>query len=119
MTEQRRKEQKRKEKNRLERSVKESTACGKPAFQREKVENSVGNRASRGIYIPDKRLLWTCPYYKWDDENGVRCEGGRLGLPTSEAEKDYIMTYCADHLGWKRCTVARAITRHYESLDAL
>ena len=65
MTEQRRKEQKRKEQS--ERKLKESPACGKLTFQQEKVENSVGNRASRGIYIPDKRLLWTCPYYKWDD----------------------------------------------------
>ena len=58
---------------------------------------------------------WTCPYYQIKDAHGLRCEGGRLALPSKGAEADYIRTYCADHLGWKRCTVARAITRFYET----
>ena len=41
-------------------------------------------------------------------------EGGRLKLPSGEAEREYIRTYCADHLGWRRCTISRAITRFYE-----
>ena len=46
-----------------------------------------------------------------------RTASGRLKLPTGETERDYVRTYCADHLGWRRCTVARAITRFYEAQD--
>ena len=62
---------------------------------------------------------WTCPYYQIRDAFGVRCEGARLRLPSKGAEEDYIRTYCTDHLGWKRCTVARAVTRFYEKRDEL
>ena len=41
---------------------------------------------------------WCCPYYRYDNGRGVRCEGGRLKLPSGEAEREYIRTYCADHL---------------------
>ncbi len=58
---------------------------------------------------------WCCPYYRYDNGRGVRCEGGRLKLPSGEAEREYIRTYCADHLGWRRCTISRAITRFYEA----
>ena len=63
-------------------------------------------------------VYWTCPYYKNEDALGVHCEGGRVKLPSGEAERDYIRTYCADHLGWKRCSVSRAVTRFYEKLYA-
>lgn len=63
-------------------------------------------------------IYWTCPYYRNEDKHGVHCEGGRVKLPSSEAERDYIHTYCADHLGWKRCTVSRAVTRFYEKIFA-
>ena len=59
------------------------------------------------------RVYWMCPYYHKDERCAVRCEGGRIELP-KEAARDYILTYCADLNGWRRCTVARAITRHYE-----
>ena len=58
---------------------------------------------------------WRCPYYKWNDKLGVRCEGGRMKLPTDEASREYIRQYCDDLNGWRRCTVARAITRFYEA----
>ena len=60
------------------------------------------------------QLTFCCPYYESNGKRSVHCEGGRVKLPTAEAEKEYIRFYCADHLGWKRCTVARAITRFYE-----
>lgn len=60
---------------------------------------------------------WTCPYYKWDERRSVHCEGGRIGLPTNAAAREYFRTYCCDIAGWKRCTVARAISRHYETAD--
>ena len=86
------------------------------------VENSVFNsQLWKSLWKKDGEaemtkdyIYWTCPYYRSEDEKGVHCEGGRVKLPTAEAEKEYIRFYCADHLGWKRCTVARAITRFYE-----
>lgn len=69
--------------------------------------------------MSNTRIYWTCPYYKWDDRQTVHCEGGRIGLPGREAERDYIRTYCADHLGWRRCSVARAVTRYYEAQEAV
>ena len=61
-------------------------------------------------------ICWCCPYYKWDGKGTVHCEGGKLKLPPAAAE-DYIRTYCADNPGWRRCTVARAVTRFYEQLE--
>ncbi len=63
------------------------------------------------------RFYWMCPYYKGDAKCAVRCEGGRISLPPDAAE-DYFRSYCSDLNGWRRCTIARAITRHYEALDS-
>ena len=55
-----------------------------------------------------------CPYYEKDGKRSVHCEGGRIALPNRELTQDYFDAYCGDVTGWKRCTVARAITRFYE-----
>ncbi len=60
------------------------------------------------------RLYWTCPYYHGCSKRAVRCEGGEIRLPDGEAAQAYFREYCTDLNGWRRCTVARAISRHYE-----
>ena len=63
------------------------------------------------------RIYWTCPYYRCDMNGTLRCEGGRLTLPDRESQREYILQYCASESGWRRCTVSRAVTRHYERLE--
>ncbi len=62
-------------------------------------------------------LYWSCPYYRWDDKRSVHCEGGRIALPGGAAAREYYRSYCCDVAGWRRCTVARAISRHYEAME--
>ena len=62
--------------------------------------------------------VFTCPYYGWETKSAVNCEGGKIRLPDAEAAREYFRTYCTDLNGWRRCTVARAITRHYEAGEA-
>ena len=57
---------------------------------------------------------WSCPYYTIRDAHGVRCEAGRLALPGKREQDEYIRTFCCDHLGWKRCTLARAVSMYYD-----
>jgi len=63
------------------------------------------------------RFYWMCPYYRANEKKTVRCEGGRIALPGAAAAEEYFRTYCSDLNGWRRCTVARAITRHYEGME--
>ena len=63
------------------------------------------------------QLTFCCPYYESNGKRSVRCEGGRLRLPSRETTTGYFNAYCGDVNGWRRCTVARAITRFYEDDD--
>ena len=66
-----------------------------------------------------QNMVFACPYYGWETKCDVHCEGGRIALPDAAAARDYFRTYCCDVSGWRRCTVARAITRHYERDDEI
>ena len=59
--------------------------------------------------------VFACPYYLWESKSAVKCEGGTIRMPDGAAALDYFWTYCCDVSGWRRCTVARAISRHYET----
>ena len=63
------------------------------------------------------KLYWSCPYYHGNARCAVRCEGGEIRMPDTDAAKTYFREYCADLYGWRRCTVARAISRHYEARE--
>ncbi len=60
---------------------------------------------------------WTCPYYRAGKNGRMYCEGGSIAMPDDAAD-EYFRTYCNDLNGWRRCTVARAVTRHYEARAA-
>ena len=60
---------------------------------------------------------WTCPYYRAVKNGRMYCEGGSIAMPDDAAD-EYFRTYCNDLNGWRRCTVARAVTRHYEARAA-
>ena len=57
-----------------------------------------------------------CPYYKWSDRDKVQlhCEGGCITIKDDDSLREYIRNFCGSDFGWKRCTVARAVTRFYE-----
>ena len=60
---------------------------------------------------------WTCPYYRAVKNGRMYCEGGSIAMPDDAAD-EYFRTYCNDLNGWRRCTVARSVTRHYEARAA-
>ncbi len=63
--------------------------------------------------------VFACPYYVWDGVISIYCEGGRFRLPERASADEYIEQYCCDIDGWRRCTLARALNRHYERKEGL
>ena len=61
---------------------------------------------------------WTCPFFKWDKQQLVGCEGGKLCFPDKESAIAYMDTYCAhDENGWKKCSVAASLLEYYDRLE--
>jgi len=67
-----------------------------------------------GKRVGYSQLVFCCPYYTGDAKRAVMCEGGRIELPDRKTAEEFFHTYCGDVSGWKRCSVARAISRFYE-----
>lgn len=59
-----------------------------------------------------------CPYYGWSTRELVTCEGGKVLLPDRDTARRYQVTYCQDLNNWRNCTLARALTLHYEALES-
>lgn len=57
---------------------------------------------------------YACPYFSWEDNKSVNCEGGKLKFETREDRDRYISQYCAACPGWKNCTIAMSLNEKYE-----
>lgn len=57
---------------------------------------------------------WSCPFYQWTKTGMVSCEGGRMDFPSKESFNDYATRFCANNPGWRSCTIAQNLGRHYE-----
>ena len=57
---------------------------------------------------------WTCPFFKWDDQKSVGCEGGKLRFPDKQSAVEYMDGYCASPTCWGKCTVATSLLNFYE-----
>ena len=78
--------------------------CGKPKPRTK----------GHGAKVYSERVF-CCPYYDGGGTRSVNCEGGKIRLPSGGAARDYFSEYCGDLNGWRRCTLARTITRFYEA----
>lgn len=60
---------------------------------------------------------WCCPYFKWDNKEAIKCEGGTLKFPDFKTCSQFADQYCASLMGngWKLCTIARTISLWYVS----
>ena len=76
-----------------------------------------GPTDKEGTKMGYSNLTFCCPYYETNGARSVRCEGGRIALPNQGLTQAYFEAYCGDVNGWRRCTVARAITRFYERVN--
>jgi len=61
----------------------------------------------------DTHKTWSCPFFVWDERLAIHCEGGRPRFPDYEAAETYTRAYCANGLGWKRCTLAQNLLEYY------
>ena len=58
---------------------------------------------------------WTCPFFKWDDQKNVGCEGGKLCFHDKASAVEYMDKYCAGTCNsWKRCSVAASLLNYYD-----
>lgn len=60
----------------------------------------------------NRSKFWACPFFKWDAEHAVHCEGGRIAMPSRPVANAYMNAYCAGD--WEKCTVAQGLTKYYE-----
>jgi len=65
----------------------------------------------------NRNKYWMCPFFKWDGEKDVNCEGGRISFPSRDAANEYMNTFCADNPGWENCTVAKKLYEYYERTE--
>ena len=61
-------------------------------------------------------IVVKCPFFKKEKGLCTSCEGGSIKHPDREARNNYMYTYCADILGWHKCTVAASLEKYYERL---
>ena len=45
----------------------------------------------------------------------ITCEGGIVRLPGRKAFNSFTDECCCSGVGWKECTVSRALQRYYET----
>lgn len=58
---------------------------------------------------------FVCPFFKWDEEKKVACEGGsKLLFPNKNVACEFMDRYCANNPGWKMCTFAQTLLRYHE-----
>ena len=59
--------------------------------------------------------FWACPFFKWDDQTKVACEGGcKLIFPDKRTACDFMDRYCANNPGWRSCTLAQSLLLYHE-----
>jgi len=58
--------------------------------------------------------VYDCPFWRWEERMRVHCEGGNVRFSDAAMRADYIGRYCANNPGWKACSIAAGLLRHYE-----
>ena len=57
---------------------------------------------------------WSCPFFTWESERAVHCEGGRLRFKDFTSEAAFTRRYCEGITGWQSCSVAKALLEYYD-----
>lgn len=60
---------------------------------------------------------YTCPFWKWEKEKAMSCEGCRMAFPDDGAKREYIERYCASLTGWEECSIAGNLLQFYERME--
>lgn len=59
-------------------------------------------------------FYFICPYFKWDDEKKVGCEGRHVMAFASREEAKKFMTVCCAGWEWEKCPHAQEMNEYYE-----
>ena len=62
-------------------------------------------------------IVVQCPFFSKEVGLKTNCEGGAIKHPDKTARKDYMLTYCASDIGWKKCTLAKSLNNYYDRKD--
>ena len=63
------------------------------------------------------KLLIQCPFFKSKEALHLCCEGATVKFPDKEARSEYLESYCANPISWKKCSVAHCMENYYERKD--
>ena len=64
------------------------------------------------------KLLLQCPFFKRQEALTFNCEGATIKFPDKEARREYLESYCANPINWKRCSLAHCMENYDEREDA-
>ena len=56
---------------------------------------------------------WACPFFRWDEQLKLHCEGCHVTFPDKEAAVKFFDVRCASLQGYKTCEVAKMLEDHY------
>jgi hypothetical protein len=64
---------------------------------------------------------YQCPFFfkqaygkQQQGARGVKCEAGEILFPNFRAAEDHKTAFCANECGWRRCSIAITLLKHYE-----
>ena len=62
------------------------------------------------------RLTIQCPFYKFERDRNLYCEGGKIKFMSNEHRKEFISEHCGRLENWRQCTLAMHLNREYEKI---
>lgn len=69
---------------------------------------------SRKTTKPFSELIAQCPFYKFERDLKLHCEGGQVYFKDKEHRKAFLKRNCGSLTGWKTCVLAVHLCRQYE-----
>lgn len=58
-----------------------------------------------------------CPFYMYEKNGKLSCEGASLKFPDKDARSEYVLKYCTNSYGWRKCPIAHYMENYYFRKD--
>lgn len=58
-------------------------------------------------------MAMECPFYKYERNLKLSCECASLKFPDKDARSEFILDYCSNPIGWRKCPIAHYLENYY------
>lgn len=62
-------------------------------------------------------MTYCCPFWTWEEKHALHCKGATISFRGKMERKSFVMSYCANNPGWRRCPMAQEMLEEYERMD--